>query len=113
MLHVKMKALAGLIRTFLETACISKIRPSLYHQVLLRYYVYEGTSISNPGFHPFYDTEFFSVIHQVHHYTPLNIQNMSEKEWYRFLFKEKITMEEVGVGGGFSGEVDQYPCLSP
>ena len=91
LLHVKMKALAGLIRTFLETACISKFRPSLYHQLLLRYHVYEDTSINNPGYPPFYDQEFFSVIHQVHHHTPLNIQNMSEKEWYRILLEEKVT----------------------
>ena len=97
MFHVKMKALAGLIRTFLETACIPRFRQSLYHQLLLRYHVFGDTSIENPGYPPFYNQDFFSVIHQVHHHSPLNIQHMSEKQWYRFLMEEKVTME-LGVG---------------
>ena len=55
LVNVKMKALAGLIRSFLETACISKYRQSLYHQLLLRYHVYEDRSIENPGYPPFYN----------------------------------------------------------
>ena len=97
MFNVKMKALAGLIRTFLETACIGRFRQSLYHQLLLRYHVFEDSSIENPGFPPFYSEDFFAVIHQVHHHTPLNIEKMAEKQWYRFLMEEKITMEQ-GVG---------------
>ena len=95
--HVKMKALAGLIRTFLETACIPRFRQSLYHQLLLRYHVFGDTSIVNPGYPPFYNQDFFSVIHQVHHHSPLNIQQMSEKQWYRFLLEERVTME-LGAG---------------
>ena len=38
LLNVKMKALAGLVRCFLETACMPKFRQSLYHQLLLRYH---------------------------------------------------------------------------
>ena len=53
LVNVKMKALAGLIRSFLETACIPKFRQSLYHQLLLRYHVYEDRSIENPGYPPF------------------------------------------------------------
>ena len=98
LLNVKMKALAGLIRTFLETACMPKFRQSLYHQLLLRYHVFGDTSIENPGYPPFYSKEFFSVIHQVHHHTPLNVQHLSEKQWYRFLMEEKVTME-LGVDG--------------
>ena len=97
MFNVKMKALAGLIRTFLETACIPRFRQSLYHQLLLRYHVFEDTSVENPGFPPFYSQDFFSVISQVHHHSTLNIQHMSEKQWYRFLMEEKVTMEQ-GMG---------------
>ena len=92
LVNVKMKALAGLIRSFLETACISKYRQSLYHQLLLRYHVYEDRSIENPGYPPFYNREFFQVIHEVYHQSPLNIANMSEKQWYRYLLEERVTM---------------------
>ena len=43
--HVKMKALSGLIRTFLETACMPQFRQSLYHQLLFRYHVLDDRSI--------------------------------------------------------------------
>ena len=38
-LNVKYKAMAGLNKTFLETAGHDKFRPSLYHTILLRYHV--------------------------------------------------------------------------
>ena len=37
--HVRSKGLAGLIRTFLETACNPKLLHSLIHEVLFRYHV--------------------------------------------------------------------------
>ena len=76
--NVKMKALAGLIRTFLETACIPRSRQSLYPQLLPSYHVFGDTSIEIPGLPPFYSQDLFSVIHQVHYHTPLSIHQMSE-----------------------------------
>ena len=103
--HVKMKAQAGLIRTFLETACMPKFRPSLYHQLLFRYYVLLDRSIENPGIPPFYNMDFFSTIQHVHLNTPLNVAHMTEKQWYQLLVEEKITMAET------QGENRQYiPC---
>ena len=96
LLHVKQKALAGLIRSFLETACMVKFRQSLYHQLLFRYHVLEDRTISDPGFPPFYNQNFFSVIHHVHHSTPLNVANMTEKQWYRLLLESKVTMTAEG-----------------
>ena len=95
LLHVKMKALAGLIRSFLETACMVRFRQSLYHQLLFRYHVLEDRSIVNPGTPPFYTQEFFSVIRQVHQHTPLNVASMSEKQWYQFLIESNVTMVET------------------
>ena len=98
-LHVKTKALAGLIRTFLETACNPKFRHSMYHELLFRYHVLEDRSISNPGFPPFYNEEFFITIRQVHQDSPLNVANMTEGQWYRLLLEDKVTMEHIeGVG---------------
>jgi hypothetical protein len=97
LLHVKMKALAGLIRCFLETACIAKFRQSLFHQLLFRYHVLEDRSIENPGLPPFYNKEFFSAISHVHHNTPLNVAHMTEKQWYQLLLENKVTMVETDV----------------
>jgi hypothetical protein len=104
LLHVKSKALAGLIRCFLETACIPKFRQSLYHQLLFRFHVLEDRSIENPGFPPYYNNDFFSVIRQVHLNTPLNVAQMSEKQWYQLLLESKVTMVET------DGDSQLVPC---
>jgi hypothetical protein len=62
--NVKLKALAGLIRTFLETACHPKFQTSLFHPLLYRYHVLEDLSIPNPGYPPFNEA-FFNTIRTV------------------------------------------------
>ena len=63
--HVRSKGLAGLIRTFLETACNPKLLHSLIHEVLFRYHVLQDMTLHKPGFSPFYNEEFFSIIRKV------------------------------------------------
>ena len=46
LLNIRLKALVGLIRSFLDTACISKFQPSLQ---LLHYYVFEERDIKDAG----------------------------------------------------------------
>ena len=55
LLNVKVRALALLIRSFLETAINPSFRHSLYHEMLFRYHVLDESSLPNPGFTPFYD----------------------------------------------------------
>ena len=97
-LNVRCKALAGLIRSFLETACMPRFKQSLYHQLLFRYHVLEDRTITDPGYPPFYSQHFFSVIHDVHHDTPLNVSRMTEKQWYQYLLEEKVTTMETEQG---------------
>ena len=104
-LHVHMKALAGLIRTFLETACNPKFRHSMYHEMLFRYHVLEDKSFPNPGFPPFYNEEFFNTIRQVHLDSPLNVATMTEGQWYRLLLEDKVTMEHTD-----GGRMKLIPC---
>ena len=92
--NVKWKAMAGLIRTFLETACIPKFQSSLNHSLLYRYHVLDDRSFPNPGYPPFYSAEFFSLIKLVHTESPLNVAQMSEKQWYRLLVEEQVIMEK-------------------
>ena len=91
--HVKTKALAGLIRSFLETACMPQFRQSLYHQLLFRYYVLEDRLIHDPGLPPFYSREFFDTIKQVYTSDGLKVTKMSEKDWYCYLLEKYVTKD--------------------
>ena len=79
--HVKMKALAGLVTTFLETAYNPKFHRSMYHSNLFRFYVLEDTSVPDPGVPPFYSVNFFQTIKKVHDESALNVCVMTERQW--------------------------------
>ena len=66
LINIKAKALAGLIRSFLETACMPKYNQSLYHQLLFRYHVVGEELVEDPGFPPFYSAAFFEIIRNVY-----------------------------------------------
>ena len=91
--HVKLKAQAALTRTFLETACNPKFKPSLYHSNLLRFNVFEDSSLPDPDIPPFYSLEFFKKIKEVHQTSPLNIASMNERQWYQLLLEDACTMK--------------------
>ena len=91
--NVMLKAQAGLIKSFLETAIGPTFRQSIFHSILFRYHVLGDRSVADPGYPPFYSAEFFSKIRQAHDETPLNVANMSEKQWYRLLLENNCTME--------------------
>ena len=96
-LNVKYKAMAGMIKTFLETAGHDKFRPSQYHTTLFRFHILGDISLPNPGLPPFYSEDFFATIRKVHLESPLNIFRMSEKEWYTLLVEDNCTKEMVGM----------------
>ena len=93
MLNVKFKAMAGLIKTFLETAGHEKFRTSLYHSMLYRYHILGETSLPNPGIPPFYSRDLFSTIQKFASEDSKNIFLMTEKELDSFLLEEYCTME--------------------
>ena len=97
--NVKIKAQAGLIRTFMETACIPGFRHSQYHRMLFQYHVLEDRSFPNTGIPPFYNDEFFAMIRKVHNDSPLNVAKMTEGQWYGLLLEDHVTMEEVDGQG--------------
>ena len=98
---VKHKALAGLIRSFLETACNSDFRHSIFHEILYRYHVLDDKSIENPGFPPFYSASFFETIKKVYIKSPLKLAKMTEAQWYHLLLEENVT-KEVNEEQGYS-----------
>ena len=60
--HVRIRSLALLIRSFLETSSKPKFRHSLLNEVLYIYQILGETSLPNPGFLPYYDDTFFKTI---------------------------------------------------
>ena len=92
-INVKLKATAGLIKSFLETVGNENFIPSLYHTILFRVHVLDDNSIPNPGFPPFYNENFFALIRKVHYETPLNVLKMSERQWYTHLLEDQVIKE--------------------
>ena len=92
---VRFKALAVLIRNFMETAANPKFRRSLLHSVLYRYHVLDDTSVPDPGYLPYYNQSFFETIKYVHLETPLNVTSMTTSEWTRILTEDCLTMDRA------------------
>ena len=110
--HVKLKAQAALIRSFLETACHPQFIPSLYHSTLFRYHVVGETGIPDPGFPPFYPKDFFTKIKDVYLKPSFNVTTMSQKQWYKLLLESCCTME-LGDGGEMTFRPSRVELASP
>ena len=95
---VRWKALAGLIRSFLETACNPKFQTSQYHSMLFRYHVLQDQSVPEQGYPPFYNIAFFDTIRRALTDYELKVSTMTEKEWYMHLLQCHCTMEEDEQG---------------
>ena len=95
---MRIRSLALLIRSFLETASNPKFRHSLLHEVLFRYHVLGETCLPNPGFLPYYDQNFFNTIKHYQDTCPLNISVMTTKQWYRVLLEDRVLMHPGADG---------------
>lgn len=91
--NVKIKALALLIKSFLETAINPEYINNFFHNALYRWHVLEDRSITDPGNTPYYSQSFFSTIKKVVHEGLLNIPRMTTKQWYQVLLENNVTME--------------------
>ena len=94
LLNVKVRAMALLIRTFLETALNPTFRHSLFHEILFRYHVQGEVSLPDPGFPPFYDKDFFAIIQHYNTSSSLNIGKMTTKQWYKMLLEDQVLMTQ-------------------
>ena len=91
MVHIQYKALALLIRNFLETALIPKFQTNHYHAALYLWNVENRRDITCPPMSPFYDSNFFDSIRKVKNEGILNLGTMTVSMWYRVLMEENIT----------------------
>ena len=92
LLNVKVRALACLIRSFLETAANPTFRHQLYHEILFRFHVLGEVTLPDPGLPPYYDQQFFDTIRHYHLSSPLNVAVMSIKQWYTVIMEDRVLM---------------------
>ena len=97
--HVKSKALAGLIVTFLQTAANPLFQQSLYHNLLYRRHCLDDATAPDLVPPPYYSRNFFGIIKEVIESTPLNPVHMTVKQWYRHLLEKDVTMEVIDEEG--------------
>ena len=90
--EIKTKALASLIRTFMEMTVNPDFIHSTYLSLLYRLYVLEDDSVSIQA-PPYFSPSFFACIKWVKDNTPLNIGKMTTAQWYRVILEKDITME--------------------
>ena len=94
--NVKIKSLASLIRTFMETAVHPSFLHNMFHTILYRVYVLQDDSISSPPpLPPYFSITFFNSIRWVKENTPLNVAIMTTAQWYRVLLEQEVTMVEA------------------
>ena len=104
LLSVQIRSQACLIKSFLETAANPNFQQNLYHATLFKYHVLGDRTLPDPGMPPYYPASFFNTLCKVSQETPLNILNMSLKEWYRVLLEDNVTMSVVG------NSMEYIPC---
>ena len=105
LLNVKIRSLALLIRSFLETSVHPKFRHNLLHEILFRYHIQGETSLPDPGYTPYYDKNFFETIRYYHETCPLNIEVMTTSQWYYALLEDQVLMATT--------EANTTPTLLP
>ena len=111
--NIKIKALASLITTFLQTAASKRFQQSLYHNTLYRVYCLGEDTLPRIPLPPYYNQHFFNTIKKVIDNTPLNPVNMSQKQWYDYLLEEEVTMEVVDNEGRMVPKKCRVELLNP
>ena len=79
--HVPSKAMAGMARTFMETAANPKFRRRLDHQAMYLYHVQGKEDIKDPGLTPYYTKEFFDMLRSIWEEKGDQVEGMTEKQW--------------------------------
>ena len=93
LIHIKWKATAELIRSFLETALIKNFRKNSFHMALFRWHILHHRDIPDPGNPPYLTDDLFNLIREVKEEGVLNLSHMKSGDWYRVLIENKVTME--------------------
>ena len=93
MVNVKYRAMAELIKSFIDTSINPTFTRNLYHQALYNWHVEDDRSIPDPGKPPYYSVEFFDAIKDVKSEGLLKLSSMSIGTWYKALIENHVTHE--------------------
>ena len=91
LINIRIRALAMLIHTFLTLSVNPKFITNNYLQALFKWHVIGDREIVDPGRPPYFSNNFFEIIKEVHLESPLNVRNMSLKQWYKLLLEKGVT----------------------
>ena len=98
LINVKYRAMAELIKSFIDTAINLKFKQNVFHNALFKWNIEENREMSNPGASPFYSAEFFNAIKAIKSEQPLSLAKLSVGMWYRALM-EKYVLTETDDNG--------------
>ena len=102
MVNVKYRAMAELIKSFLDTAINPNFKRNIYHQALYNWHVEGVRTIPDPGKPPYYSTEFFDAIRDIKYEGLLRLSGMTLGMWYKALLENHVTQEVDDNGFSFS-----------
>ena len=92
LLNVRVRAVACLIKSFMETAADPQFLHSLFHQQLFGYYILDDKSLPDPGMTQYYDEKFFKTIRFYHDKYSNDIVGFSLRKWYTLLLEDQVLM---------------------
>ena len=93
LVNVKYRAMAELIKSFLDTAINPTFKRNIFHQALYEWHVEDSRSIPNPGKPGYYSSDFFDAIRAVKSQGLLRLSGMTIGMWYRALLEIYVTHE--------------------
>ena len=97
LLCVQRRALAFLISSFLETACNPNFQRNIYHEWLLRFYVFDEP-LPKPEIPPYFRGDFFPTLRRLQLSTII-LEQCGVKSIYNFLMEDLLMSEDQGDDG--------------
>ena len=103
-MDVASKSLAGMARTFMETAANPEFSHRLDHSTMYEYHVLGNRDIPDPGYTPYYQEDFFALLRDIWEEKGSTVEKMNEKSWYGAIYARK-NLEVIA-----DGERAPRPC---
>ena len=100
LMNVKYRAMAELIKSFLDTAINPKFKRNLFHHALYWWHIEDDRDIPDPGKPPYFSDDLFAAIKAAKS-EGLRPSSMTVGMWYRFLMEEKVIQEKDENGFSF------------
>ena len=102
LINIRCRALAELIKNFLDTSVNPNFQQSVYHQALYSWHVLDEKSIPEPATSPYYSIEFYNAIKWIKQEGLIDNDSLSIKRLYNTLLEKSITNEVDEEGFTFT-----------